>query len=184
VVVEYSVYNANTAQFGIVTLVCQFLATGNVLPEAHVFTGPLQSTCVVHHGPTRHKDTNFIPSMCRLVFPAFLFGGPIPLSPSCLTLLSLSSSFPFRYLVLVGDSPSFTWRWLTLCEAALYLVVMSLIRKDWLVYKALGKEVYFEDGFAYLDLVNYAIFMVNTHVVLVILVDVTVLIRSTLPSSC
>lgn len=108
VLVEFALYNANTDQFAVVALVCQFLATGLVAPEAKVSVAPLLST----------------------------------------------------YRVLTGDSASWTWTWLTFAEVGLYVLVILLIKKERLVYLAIGKEHYFEDGFAVLDLVNYFFFMV------------------------
>ena len=108
VLVDYSVYNANTDQFAVVTLAAQFLATCGTVCEAKVSAAPLLAT----------------------------------------------------YRALTGDASSSFVEVLTFLEMVMYFAVLLLLRKEWAVYKGLGKERYFADGWSRVDLTNYFFFIV------------------------
>jgi len=105
--VEYAVYNANTDEFGVATLVLQIPATGGVFPEAVVKVAPLLGT--------------------------------------------------FR--TLNGDPPDLVWVNLTFLEMALYGLVVFLALREVSTYRALGHASYSRDGWAWMDLVNYGLFL-------------------------
>jgi hypothetical protein len=108
VFIDYSLYNANTDEFAVVTLVSQFLATGGVDSEVKMRVQPLLA----------------------------------------------------MYRVFTGDNAAMIWQLLVILEMILYVLVMMLIYREYVTYKAIGYDRYFKDGFALLDLMNYTLFMI------------------------
>ena len=64
------------------------------------------------------------------------------------------------YRVLTNDSPTSTWQLLVVAEMLLYTLVFLYIKMEYYLFKKVGWKKYFNDAFAWLDCINYALFVI------------------------